>query len=441
MPVQRILAGVALVAALASTAAVLLGSRNHRTEYRVRFAHAGLLVKGGDVLIGGQRVGTVRRLGLSETGEAEVTVSLSDDTPRLREGTTASLEEPSLSGQANRYVAINPGPSTAPALREGAVIDSAATTSVVELDQLYNLLDAPTRDGLRHIVRGHADVIRDRRADAERFYETFNPALQASDRLFRELAEDRDSLRRFVGASAILARTLRAGSDDLNGTVDEAAQATAGFARAADDLELGLRRLPGTLGSGRRGLAALRRALPQLDALVARARPALRGLPAFAGDLAGALRRRRALELLAELVHGPRANDDLVELFRELPRLTRRALPSFRASRVALRDGKPLIDQFRPYTPDLIASWGNTGRAVSLYDANGHYARVLPQFGAFEETAGGAALSALSPGQRTLGPQTGQLRRCPGAATQPAGGAPLSGSPLECLPKEVPLGP
>ena len=38
--------------------------------------------------------------------------------------------------------------------------------------------------------------------------------------------------------------------------------------------------------------------------------------------------------------------------------------------------------------PDLVAGWGNTGRALRHYDANGHYARMLPQFGAFEESAG-----------------------------------------------------
>jgi phospholipid/cholesterol/gamma-HCH transport system substrate-binding protein len=446
MPMQRMIASAALLAALAVTAVVMFAGRGSGGEYQVHFMHAGLLVEGADVVIGGQKAGSVTEIGLTNAGEADVTVELNRGVPRLRAGTTASLEEPSLSGQANRYVSISPGPETAPELPNGAAIESGATTSVVELDELYNLLDERTRDGLRGIVRGQRDAYAGRAADAERFYETFAPALQASDRLFRELASDGRSLRRFVRATGELAGTLRASSDDLYGAVEESSVAVDGFARASEPLERAIVRMPATFAEGRRAFAEIRESVPAFETLVERARPDLAGLPRFAGALTGALRDERSLEELALLLDGPGARDDLVELLRGLPELSRRGLPAVRSGRPALRAGRPLVDQLRAYTPDLVAFWGNTGRALAPYDANGHYARVLPQFGAFREVAdgaGGARMSPLAPAQRLLGLQNGVLRRCPGAASQPLAGAGAAAPPesVECDPSQVPPGP
>jgi phospholipid/cholesterol/gamma-HCH transport system substrate-binding protein len=419
MTLKRIGASAALVAALAAVAALTFGAGGGRS-YHLHFTHAGLLVEGADVVIGGQKAGSVTDIGLTGAGEADVTIELERGGARLRAGTTASLEEPSLSGQANRYITVSPGPETAPELPEGAAITSGSTTSVVELDELYNLLDRRTRDGLRNIIRGQRDAYAGRETDAERFYETFAPALQASDRLFRELGSDGASLRRFTGSTAELARTLRGSSADLNGAVEQSALAVDGFARAARPLERAIAAMPSTFAEGRRGFAAIRRTLPAFERLLAEAPPRLRGLPAFSGALESALRDERSLAGLAELLRAPGASDDLVELMRALPELSRRALPSFEAGRPALRRGLPLVDQLRAYTPDLVSLWGNTGRALAPYDANGHYARVLPNFGKFSEEPGpdGALqMRVLGDEERVLGTRSGVLRRCPGSAS------------------------
>jgi phospholipid/cholesterol/gamma-HCH transport system substrate-binding protein len=419
MTLKRVCASAALVAALVAVAILMLGAGDGR-RYHLHFTHAGLLVKGADVVIGGQKAGGVTDIGLTGAGEADVTIALERGAPRLRAGTTASLEEPSLSGQANRYIAVSPGPDTAPELPDGAAITSGSTTSVVELDELYNLLDKRTRDGLRNIIRGQRDAYAGRERDAERFYETFAPALQASDRLFRELASDGESLRRFTGSTAELARTLRGSSGDLNGAVEQSALAVDGFARASGPLERAIAEMPSTFAEGQRGFAQIRRSLPAFERLLAEAPPRLRGLPAFSGALESALRDERSLAGLAQLLRAPGASDDLVDLMGALPELSRRALPSFDAGRPALRRGLPLVDQLRAYTPDLVSLWGNIGRALAPYDANGHYARVLPQFGAFQEEpgpGGSVQMRALAPEERLLGTRSGVLRRCPGSAS------------------------
>lgn len=413
MPLHRIVASAAFLAALAAVGMFLPGCRGGGTEYTMHFTHAGLLVEGADVVIGGQKAGKVKKMGLTAAGEADVTVRLNSDVPKLRSGTTASLEAPSLSGQANRFIQIDPGPPTASVLPEGAAIDSDSTESVVEIDELYSLLNKRTRDSLRDVIHGQRDAFAGRAADADRFYATFAPAVQASDRLFKELASDGHSLERFVRESGKLAQTLRSSSADLNGAVEESAQAVKGFADGSAPLEQAIQRMPGAFAEGSRAFAEIRDTVPTFEAMLARARPALEGMPRFAGALDTTLSNEDSLGQLAALLDAPGASNDLTELMGGLPSLSRSAVPSFRSGRAALRGGKPLIDQLRPYMPDLVSLWGNTGRALAPYDANGHYTRILPQFGAFEESGG--TMHAVAPDARVLGIDNGNLRRCPGS--------------------------
>ena len=53
----------------------------------------------------------------------------------------------SLSGIANRYVSIAPGPDNAPELADGATLTGEKTTSPVDLDQLFNTFTPRTRAG------------------------------------------------------------------------------------------------------------------------------------------------------------------------------------------------------------------------------------------------------------------------------------------------------
>ena len=94
----------------------------------------------------------------------------------------------------------------------------------------------------------------------------------------------------------------------------------------------------------------------------------------------------------------------------------------------------------RPLRPDLAGTLRTFGQATAYYDANGHYARISPVAPAFKLGATDN-LTPASPQQGLEGLQTGQLRRCPGAATQPAadGSSPFTDNELlNCDPSETP---
>ena len=71
---------------------------------------------GNQVLVGGQPIGTVDGITLTDDAQAEVEITV--DEP-LHEGTTAIVRATSLSGIANRYVSIAPGPNSEPELPDG----------------------------------------------------------------------------------------------------------------------------------------------------------------------------------------------------------------------------------------------------------------------------------------------------------------------------------
>ncbi len=82
-----------------------------------------------------------------------------------------------------------------------------------------------------------------------------------------------------------------------------------------------------------------------------------------------------------------------------------------------------MLEFARPYTPDLVGWFRDFGQGAANYDANGHFARIQPIFNAFQFTdnPAGGLLTPIPPSARMTGLQTGNERRCPGAATQRPG--------------------
>ena len=115
--------------------------------YRVTatFENAGQLVKGNQVRVGGRPVGTIEKIELNDSAQAEVEMTVEDDVAPLHRGTEATIRATSLSGIANRYVSLQPGPNDAGQIDSGGRIDADDTSAPVDLDQLFNALDPGAR--------------------------------------------------------------------------------------------------------------------------------------------------------------------------------------------------------------------------------------------------------------------------------------------------------
>ncbi len=149
-------ATIGALAIVVALVAILLFRGNGAHMYKLTFQTAGQLVNDNDVQIGGRRIGSVKNIKLTDNNQAEIEIEVQEPYAPLHEGTTAVIRATSLSGVANRYIALSPGPDSAPKLADGTVLAADKTTTIVDLDQLFNTLDEPTRKGLTDTIKGFA---------------------------------------------------------------------------------------------------------------------------------------------------------------------------------------------------------------------------------------------------------------------------------------------
>ncbi len=120
--IARVASGGALLVGLVLVLVVLFGGSSGHT-YHLLFQNGGQLVGGNQVLVAGQPIGNIDDISLTKDAQADVTISVDE---QLHEGTTAIIRATSLSGIANRYVSITPGPDNAPELGDGATLNGRA---------------------------------------------------------------------------------------------------------------------------------------------------------------------------------------------------------------------------------------------------------------------------------------------------------------------------
>jgi phospholipid/cholesterol/gamma-HCH transport system substrate-binding protein len=445
--VARTAAVGALALAVALAVWFLLFRGPGGTEYTLIFQNAGQLVKDDDVQVGGRRIGSVRDIELTDDNRAAIKISVEEPYAPLREGTQAIIRLTSLSGIANRYIALTPGPGDAEELPEGATLGTDATTDVVDLDQIFNTLDKKTSGHLAGVIKGFAAQYEGKGVEAGQSVKYFNPLLSSSRRLVRQVTGDEDALTRFLVNSSQAVTAIAEKRDDLadlvsntNATASAIGQENAALARSLDLLPTTLRRANTTFLN-------LRATLDDLDVLVAASKPATKDLAPFLRDLRPLIASARpTIHDLSTLVSRPGPDNDLVDATRKLPRLEQVAQPAFKNGTTALRKLQPVLEFARPYTPDLVGWFRDFGQGAANYDANGHFARIQPIFNAFQFTnnPAGGVLSPIPPSLRYNGLQTGIQQRCPGAATQPPpdGSAPFTdGGRVDCDPNQVPPGP
>jgi len=306
---SRALATLALVLAVAILAwlLVLRGSPGH--EYTFVFENAGQLVRDNDVQVGGRRVGSIKDIELTDDNQAAITVEVEEPFAPLREGTEATIRLTSLSGIANRYIALAMGPGDAPELDDGAVLGTNSTTSVVDLDQIFNTLDAKTRGSLQDVIQGFATQYEGKSEEVGQSAKYFNPLLSTSRVLASQVTEDEGALTRFLVNSSRAVTAVAERRDDLSGLVSNANATAGAIATEQQAFSRALELLPTTLRRANTTFVNLRATLDDLDVLVDASKPATKDLAPF-------------LRELRPLVHDARPT------IRDLRRLVRRCAGS-----------------------------------------------------------------------------------------------------------------
>jgi phospholipid/cholesterol/gamma-HCH transport system substrate-binding protein len=443
-------ARIAVVAALAVAVialAVVLFSGGGGHKYTLVFQNAGQLVPDNQVLVGGSPVGSVESIGLTNDNLAAVHIEVEQE---LHEGTTATIRATSLSGVANHYVSISPGPNSSPPLEDGAELGLSSTTTPVDIDQFFNTFPPKVRQGLANFIKGNAAIYSGQGKKANDAYKYFGTALNRTTAFARELNADQRLLSRFVVSSARLTTAVAGRGEQLSSAVGNATTAFGAIASQNENFDATLRELPPVLRQSNTTFVNLRAALDDLEPLVETAKPATKELAPFLAEL------RPVFQKLIPFTHNlrlvvsrPGKGNDAADLLGTLPKVEQLASNAFPHSEQAIEGFQPNLEFIRAYTPDLFNAVSKLGQVAGYYDGNGHYVRaVTAGQNLFRYNSGSSELEPIKKSEQFAPFENVHThRRCPGGATQPAadGSSPWVGggsvSSSECTPADVPPGP
>ncbi len=399
-----------------------------RDAYTVsfRFTDGGQLVQGGLVEVAGVKIGTIKKISMTDDGQADVEAEITDDrfTP-FRRGTKATIRAVGQATLTNRYIALTLPADDAPELPSGSVIGQDATTPIVDLDAILSSATPEVRADLRALFSRGAELYAGSGSkDLNRLLERLNPALAQTNELFGELAEDRRTLARLLETSATTAQAVAARSADVRSAVRGSAVAFGALADEREALSRSLVRAP----------AVLRQAGSTLQAAagtVSEIRPTLRALPAAQPSLQATLRRlpptfRELTPAVNRLVAVLPATK---RTFDAVPPLEQPLTSAVVDLGAGMKAADPILEGARYYGTDFLIGVLNGLLGVSSggYNNQGHFAKL--SFVQSPQSLLGGALSNLLPALR---PVLGGLvpnvfnateaakARCPGGSAPPA---------------------
>ncbi|HZJ28351.1 MAG TPA: MlaD family protein, partial [Solirubrobacterales bacterium] len=299
--------------------AYLLLSRGNGHTYDLLFESGGQLVGGNLVMVGGHPVGAIDNISLTDDNQARIQVTVDQE---LHEGSTAVIRATSLSGVANRYISVSPGPNSKPEIPENGTISSINTTSPVDLDQLFNTFTPRMRRAFSDFIKGNAGIWEDTGRRARTSLKYFAPALNQTTLWLREFNSDERMFSRFITNSAALASTVASRDDQLTSALNNANRSFGAIASENESLSRALQALPPTMRQANTTFVNLRAAFDDLDPLVAASKPATENLAPFLRDLQPVLSRGVGVfRDLSLTMHRPGIGNDMGDLTKTLPQV------------------------------------------------------------------------------------------------------------------------
>ena len=252
------------------------------------FASANGLVPQAEVRVSGVHVGTVLEIADASDGGALVKMALQPDI-HLRQDVRAVIRPKTLLGEKFVELVRTQG-SGQPYLQSGATIPKAQTGQAIEIDDILNAMDAPTRKAMSESFRELGVALDGRQADVSAALAPLDSTItnlrplarvgesrqQELDRILtnlniimQALADEQDQLGHIVDSGDTVMSAIASRDQALAGTVRNGAavfgsldQAFSG-ATAAD--RASLKKSPATIAAGRRVLSLTN---PQVDQLL-----------------------------------------------------------------------------------------------------------------------------------------------------------------------------
>jgi phospholipid/cholesterol/gamma-HCH transport system substrate-binding protein len=359
-----VLAGLAAVG-VGGAALTTAGDDGYVLE--AKFRQAGGLRQGFTVRIDGAPVGKIDKL---ELGEGDVVVAkllLDESAAPVGRDVRATARAADLLGE--KFIDLEPGDRRRPA-PSGTVIPPRRTALAVELDDVINAIDLPTRQALRAFLNEQGSWFVGRGNDLGAALAALPGSLDRSGRLLAAFATENATLGKLVEESDRVLAAVAGERRSLGRLVAGASGTFATLGARSDELEASIRQAPATLASARRALRSLEKASVPLGA-------AAKGLGDTAPQLTATMRElpgfaKAARPTLATL---RRVSPTLTKLGRDATPVVRRLGPLTKDLDEFAAAFEPVTETLDTGIGDILGVLEGWARATQARDSAGHLFR------------------------------------------------------------------
>jgi virulence factor Mce-like protein len=168
-------------------------------DLKANLPNAAQLVRGFEVRIGGARVGVISEIEPVRRADgstyAVVTMKLDKEVEPLPADSMLRVRPRSALGL--KYIELDPGGEAGADLAAGSTIGVEQIRPSVELDEVFNMFDAPARVGQRNSLDGYGGGLAGRGQDINSAIEALNPLLRDLQPVMRNLSDRETQLGRF----------------------------------------------------------------------------------------------------------------------------------------------------------------------------------------------------------------------------------------------------
>jgi virulence factor Mce-like protein len=358
-----------------------------RSYYTIhaQFREADNLTPHANVRLGGRLIGQVLHPRVSH-GLGTVDLQLDPSVKPLLSDTRLIVRPRSAIG--NRFVEVIPGGHGRP-VPDGGTIPASKTSITVQLDQVFGVFDATTRQRTSTVITQLGEGFADRGNDLNQTIATAPGFLHGTALVTGAIAGRPGAVQRFVEGTAGAASAVALVRNELASGFAPEAQALQPFSTHAASLQATLAKAPADLQGVRAGLAQTDPLISELDGLAHTIQPALAVAP-------------RALTQASQLLTrgGPivRRADAVLQLTGQavpptigLLRTLMPVLPSLEAT---LSNSLPIVNELAPRDCDLQLMLFNWEDMMAYGNSDGSFLRFL--FTGGQESLAGAGSAELS---------------------------------------------
>jgi phospholipid/cholesterol/gamma-HCH transport system substrate-binding protein len=234
--------------------------------------------QGQTVRVSGVRIGDIAKTELKD-GIAVVTMNIDPKYADLVHTDATALLRPKT-GLKDMFIALNPGSASAPVAQQNWAIPVQNTLPDINPDEVYQFLDADSRDYLKLLINGAGQGLKGRGLDLQDVFRRFEPTHRDLAKVTTAVAVRHANLRRLITSLNELNTELAGKSDQLADLVQTSAAVFRAFASEESNISRAVRDLPGALRQTTSTLDKVTTYADVLGVASERLRPAVRSLDA-----------------------------------------------------------------------------------------------------------------------------------------------------------------